>query len=131
MVKLILIIKFFLFSSLIKKLYSSECTNANNIYSEYERGLNKDDCMSVNYYYNNNYNNTNSNSSYCCFLTIKEKSIEKCIEIEDINDEDEINKKIEAFQIMFKNTEVSIDCSKTFINIKILLIILIIISEFL
>ena len=62
----------------------------------------------------------------CCLLTIireSEDNIVKCIEIK--NDEDEIEKRIEAFKIMFKNAEeVSINCSSKYITFKFLSFIL-------
>ena len=62
----------------------------------------------------------------CCLLTIireSEGNIIRCIEIK--NDEDEIEKRIDAFKIMFKNAEeISINCSYKYIKFKLLQIIL-------
>ena len=62
----------------------------------------------------------------CCLLTIireSEDNIVRCIEIK--NDEDEIEKRIEAFKIMFKNAEeISINCSYKYIKFKFLSIVL-------
>ena len=62
----------------------------------------------------------------CCLLTIireSEGNIIRCIEIK--NDEDEIEKRIDAFKIMFKNAEeISINCSYKYIKFKLLKFIL-------
>ena len=62
----------------------------------------------------------------CCLLTIireSEDNMIRCIEIK--NDEDEIEKRIDAFKIMFKNAEeISINCSYKYIKFKLLQIIL-------
>ena len=76
---------------------------------------------------NNNPNlmDTGEKEIDCCLLTIRQESeadIKKCIEIK--KDEDEIEKRTDAFQIMFKNAEISIDCEHKYIYVKFLPIIL-------
>ena len=118
MVKLIKIYIFFLSAfSIIKVSKSSSCLD-NNIIETPTLSV----CSNA-----TEDNSTNYNIS-CCLLTIKQEesksNIYKCIEI--MKDEDEIEKRIEAFHVMFKNAEeISIECEQS-IYIKSLSFILII-----
>ena len=113
--------KFFLFEILliflfiIKTAISSDCLNENN-----NTGLLLSTCT------RNSYNNINNDTNFtldCCLLKIEQDShndITKCIEI--LNDEDEIEKRINAFQAMYKDAIISIDCKSNFISINLLII---------
>ena len=113
--------KFFLFEILliflfiIKTAISSDCLNENN-----NTGLLLSTCT------RNSYNNINNDTNFtldCCLLKIEQDShndITKCIEI--LNDEDEIEKRINAFQAMYKDAIISIDCKSNFISINHLII---------
>ena len=105
----------FIFLSIIKTAISSDCLNENN-----NTGLLLSTCT------RNSYNNINNDTNFtldCCLLKIEQDShndITKCIEI--LNDEDEIEKRINAFQAMYKDAIISIDCKSNFISINLLII---------
>ena len=98
--------------------------------------LSEKDCLSLN---NKNDSEINLNSCTnkaiseetakgedirCCLLTIDNPSKRKCIVMKF--DEDEIEKRIDAFKIMFKNAEeINIDCSYHYLYINITFFILI------
>ena len=119
--------KFFLFEILliflfiIKTAISSDCLNENN-----NTGLLLSTCTRNSYNNINNYNNDTNNTNFtldCCLLKIEQDShddITKCIEI--LNDEDEIERRITAFQAMYKDAIISIDCKSNFISINLLII---------
>ena len=105
----------FIFLYIIKTAISSDCLNENN-----NTGLLLSTCT------RNSYNNINNDTNFtldCCLLKIEQDShndITKCIEI--LNDEDEIEKRINAFQAMYKDAIISIDCKSNFISINLLII---------
>ena len=105
----------FIFLSIIKTAISSDCLNENN-----STGLLLSTCT------RNSYNNINNDTNFtldCCLLKIEQDShndITKCIEI--LNDEDEIERRITAFQAMYKDAIISIDCKSNFISINLLII---------
>ena len=104
-----------IFLFIIKTAISSDCLNENN-----NTGLLLSTCT------RNSYNNINNDTNFtldCCLLKIEQDShndITKCIEI--LNDEDEIEKRINAFQAMYKDAIISIDCKSNFISINLLII---------
>ena len=107
---------FLIFLFFIKSIKSSsECLSKN---------INKSSEVSLSTCVGNTEEDTNNTIS-CCLLKIERESkdINKCIEVP--NDEDEIEKRITAFQSMYKNSIVSIDCKDNFINFKSLQIFLI------
>ena len=107
---------FLIFLFFIKSIKSSsECLSKN---------INKSS-VSLSTCVGNSEEETNNTIS-CCLLKIERESnddIYRCIEVP--NDEDEIEKRITAFQSMYKNSIVSIDCKDNFINFKSLQIFLI------
>ena len=117
-------IEFFLIIfSIIKTANFSPCLDVNE-----DGNPSLINCYSINIDSNNT-----DNAPYCCFLQINDKSqtINKCIEIKDIDNEDEISDKIDAFKIMFKDaSEILIDCSYGYIDLKFLIIFLIIFCLF-
>ena len=108
---------FLIFLFFIKSIKSSsECLSKN---------INKSSEVSLSTCVGNTEEETNNTIS-CCLLKIERESnddIYRCIEVP--NDEDEIEKRITAFQSMYKNSIVSIDCKDNFINFKSLQIFLI------
>ena len=115
MVKYNKILKFILILiSLIKSTNSSECLDINND----DDDVSLTNCTKV-------IMTTNVTNLQCCYLLIRPESgvnIRKCIEI--IKDEDEIEKRKDALELMYKNAEeISIECENGY-YIKFLPLIL-------
>ena len=113
-----MLVKLIIFCLIINKITTeSNCLSVNNGDS-----INLNDCTNKEISY--------SNDSYplkCCLLTISELSIRKCIVQED--DEDEIEKKINVFKVMYEKPnevlDISIDCSNDYFKLNILFFIFI------
>ena len=133
MVKKFFLLKFFLiFLTVIKTIKSSDCLNENKENNDTSITLSLSTCTQHSYsniILNSTYNGTNNDTNItanldCCLLKIdSNKVITKCIEIK--NDEDEIERRITAFEAMFKDATITIDCQSNFINIKLLQVFLI------
>ena len=133
MVKKFFLLKFFLiFLTVIKTIKSSDCLNENNENNGTLITLSLSTCTQHSYsniILNSTYNGTNNDTNItanldCCLLKIdSNKVITKCIEIK--NDEDEIERRITAFEAMFKDATITIDCQSNFISIKLLQVFLI------
>ena len=99
---------------MIKSTNSSECLDINND----DDDVSLTNCTKV-------IMTTNVTNLQCCYLLIRPESgvnIRKCIEI--IKDEDEIEKRKDALELMYKNAEeISIECENGY-YIKFLPIIL-------
>ena len=138
MVKKFFLFKFFLiYLTIIKSIKSSNCLNENN---NATTTLSLSTCtqhsfenITLNDTYDDIYNDTNITTTNlsCCLLKIDQDSrdITKCIEL--LNDEDEIERRITAFEAMFKDAVITIDCRSNFVSIKLLQIFLIIFICFL
>ena len=136
MVKKFFLLKFFLiFLTVIKTIKSSDCLNENIENNGTLITLSLSTCTQHSYsniILNSTYNGTNNDTNItanldCCLLKIDH--ITKCIEIK--NDEDEIERRITAFEAMFKDATITIDCQSNFISIKLLQVFLIIFICFL
>ena len=130
MVKKFFLLKFFLiFLTVIKTIKSSDCLNENKENNDTSITLSLSTCTQHSYsniILNSTYNGTNNDTNItanldCCLLKIDH--ITKCIEIK--NDEDEIERRITAFEAMFKDAIITIDCQSNFISIKLLQVFLI------
>ena len=126
------ILKFiFIFLTIINTIKASDCLNENNVTTT----LPLSTCTQHSYnniILNGEYNETNITKLDCCLLKIDQDSnpvITKCIEIQ--NDEDEIERRITAFEAMFKDAIITIDCQSLFIRTKFLQIFLLYIICFL
>ena len=107
----------FLIFSLVKICKFSDCTNFNFKIDSNDPDPTLNECIGYEY----------DNETNCCFLEIQDntKKINRCIEIKDLKDEDEINRKLDVFKVMFKNSEgILINCHNNFLNIKFLSFIL-------
>ena len=105
MSKFIFILKsVFIFLTLIKSINPSECLDIND---PPEASLSNCTKVIISEDTQNNKNNLQ-----CCFLLIRQESggdVRKCIEIK--RDEDEIEKRIDALELMYTNAEdISIEC---------------------
>ena len=125
------ILKFiFIFLTIINTIKASDCLNENNVTT-----LSLSTCTQHSYnniILNGEYNETNITKLDCCLLKIDQDSnndITKCIEIQ--NDEDEIERRITAFEAMYKDAIITIDCQSLFIRTKFLQIFLLYIICFL
>ena len=126
------ILKFiFIFLTIINTIKASDCLNENNVATT----LPLSTCTQHSYnniILNGEYNETNITKLDCCLLKIDQDSnndIYKCIEIQ--NDEDEIERRITAFEAMYKDAIITIDCQSLFIRTKFLQIFLLYIICFL
>ena len=126
------ILKFiFIFLTIINTIKASDCLNENNVTTT----LPLSTCTQHSYnniILNGEYNETNITKLDCCLLKIDQDSnpvITKCIEIQ--NDEDEIERRITAFEAMYKDAIITIDCQSLFIRTKFLQIFLLYIICFL
>ena len=126
------ILKFiFIFLTIINTIKASDCLNENNVATT----LPLSTCTQHSYnniILNGEYNETNITKLDCCLLKIDQDSnpvITKCIEIQ--NDEDEIERRITAFEAMYKDAIITIDCQSLFIMTKFLQIFLLYIICFL
>ena len=126
------ILKFiFIFLTIINTIKASDCLNENNVTTT----LPLSTCTQHSYnniILNGEYNETNITKLDCCLLKIDQDSnndIYKCIEIQ--NDEDEIERRITAFEAMYKDAIITIDCQSLFIRTKFLQIFLLYIICFL
>ena len=126
------ILKFiFIFLTIINTIKASDCLNENNVTTT----LSLSTCTQHSYnniILNGEYNETNITKLDCCLLKIDQDSnddITKCIEIQ--NDEDEIERRITAFEAMYKDAIITIDCQSLFIRTKFLQIFLLYIICFL
>ena len=126
------ILKFiFIFLTIINTIKASDCLNENNVTTT----LPLSTCTQHSYnniILNGEYNETNITKLDCCLLKIDQDSNNdktKCIEIQ--NDEDEIERRITAFEAMYKDAIITIDCQSLFIRTKFLQIFLLYIICFL
>ena len=126
------ILKFiFIFLTIINTIKASDCLNENNVATTLQLST----CTQHSYnniILNGEYNETNITKLDCCLLKIDQDSnddITKCIEIQ--NDEDEIERRITAFEAMYKDAIITIDCQSLFIRTKFLQIFLLYIICFL
>ena len=126
------ILKFiFIFLTIINTIKASDCLNENNVTTT----LPLSTCTQHSYnniILNGEYNETNITKLDCCLLKIDQDSnpvITKCIEIQ--NDEDEIERRITAFEAMYKDAIITIDCQSLFIRTKFLQLFLLYIICFL
>ena len=126
------ILKFiFIFLTIINTIKASDCLNENNVTTT----LSLSTCTQHSYnniILNGENNETNITKLDCCLLKIDQDSnpdITKCIEIQ--NDEDEIERRITAFEAMYKDAIITIDCQSLFIRTKFLQIFLLYIICFL
>ena len=126
------ILKFiFIFLTIINTIKASDCLNENYVTTT----LSLSTCTQHSYnniILNGEYNETNITKLDCCLLKIDQDSnndIYKCIEIQ--NDEDEIERRITAFEAMYKDATITIDCQSLFIRTKFLQIFLLFIICFL
>ena len=126
------ILKFiFIFLTIINTIKASDCLNENNVTTT----LPLSTCTQHSYnniILNGENNETNITKLDCCLLKIDQDSnpdITKCIEIQ--NDEDEIERRITAFEAMYKDAIITIDCQSLFIRTKFLQIFLLYIICFL
>ena len=130
------ILKFiFIFLTIINTIKASDCLNENINENNVGTTLPLSTCTQHSYnniILNGEYNETNITKLDCCLLKIDQDSnpdITKCIEIQ--NDEDEIERRITAFEAMYKDAIITIDCQSLFIRTKFLQIFLLYIICFL